>query len=95
MVNICSRFEVNECLRTSFLQNVTQLVYTTKSLGGCVSYELFHDLDNRNIYYIFEIWKNEACEVSKKKSKLYTEYMQEIVKTLNNEIEINKIEKSI
>lgn len=95
MFVICSKCDVKECLKTMFIQQITQLVYTAREVGGCGSYELFHDLENVNIYYILESWRNEACANSHKKTINFIKYMQEIAKTLNKEIEISKIDKVI
>ncbi|MBK5199913.1 MAG: antibiotic biosynthesis monooxygenase [Spirochaetaceae bacterium] len=95
MFEICSKCHVNECLRDQFIQNITQLVYTSREEGGCISYELFHDLENVSIYFILEVWRNEACANSHLKSINCIKYMKKIGKTLNKEVEINKFEKSI
>lgn len=93
MLQIYSKLEVNEKYREFFIQRITQLIYYSRENGGCISFELFHDLENTNSYCLLEIWKNEACELSYKNSDNYKKNLKDVIKTLKQKIQINKIEK--
>lgn len=56
---------------------------------GCISYELFQDMNNKNMLVIIEEWENEACFEAHKESGHFTKLVPQISKIrISSEINI-------
>lgn len=95
MLKIIAKCNVSEDDRAKFIQNATQLVNTTRKENGCISYEVFHDLENRDIYYFIEEWKDVESATAHGSSEQFKTAISNISTTLSTPIEISKLQKSI
>lgn len=95
MLKIIAKCDVKDSERSNFLQNATQLVNRSREDAGCISYELFHDLEKKNKYFFLEEWKSDIHSKYHEESDYFKTYLANIKKTLNDEVEIYRIQKSI
>lgn len=66
-----------------------ELVQKTRQEDGCISYELFQDINNENIVTIVEQWESEEHLEAHKKTEHFTRIVPQISdKRLNSEINI-------
>ncbi len=95
MLKIIAKCDVKDSDRAKFLQNATQLVNKSRDDAGCISYELFHDLEKKSIYFFIEEWKSDVHAKYHEESEHFKIYFANILETLNEEVEVYKIQKSI
>lgn len=55
-----------------------ELVKKTVQEDGCISYELFQDINNKNMLVIIEEWDNESSFEAHKNSKHFTKIVPQI-----------------
>lgn len=95
MIKVIAKCDVLDSKRAEFVQNATQLVNKSREEAGCVLYELFHDLENTNIYFFLEEWKSDTHLNYHSESDHFKEFFGKIMTTLNSNPEVNKTQKSI
>jgi quinol monooxygenase YgiN len=95
MLKIVAKCDVKESEKAKFIQNATQLVNKSRDDAGCLSYELFHDLEKKNIYFFLEEWRSDVFVKYHEESEYFKIYFSNILQTLNQEIEVYKTQKSI
>lgn len=95
MLKIIAKCEIKDSERTIFVQNATQLVNKSREDAGCISYELFHDLENKDIYFFVEEWKSDVHAKYHSETEHFKTYFGNIAKTLASEPEIHKTQKSL
>ncbi|MBK5199914.1 MAG: antibiotic biosynthesis monooxygenase [Spirochaetaceae bacterium] len=95
MLKIIAKCNVSEEDSAKFIQNATQLVNITRKEKGCISYELFHDLENKDIYYFIEEWKDVDAAKVHGSSDYFKAAISTIASTLSTPIEINKLQKAL
>ena len=67
----------------------SELVQMTRQEDGCISYELFQDINNKNLLIIVEEWESESHLDAHKKTEHFTRIVPQISdKRLNSEINI-------
>jgi quinol monooxygenase YgiN len=95
MLKIIAKCNVSEEDRTTFIQTATQLVNTTRSEKGCISYELFHDLENKDTYFMIEEWASVEDAVAHGSSESFKKSIAALSSTLSTPIEISKLQKAL
>ncbi len=66
-----------------------ELVKKTRQEEGCISYELFQDINNENILTIVEQWESEEHFEAHKKTEHFTRIVPQISdKRISSEINI-------
>lgn len=61
MIKITAKFLVDKDLEKEFLALVQELEEKSNSEKGCISYKLFRDLNNDNVFTVFEEWEDEKA----------------------------------
>ena len=65
-----------------------ELVVKTRQENGCISYELFQDVNNKNILCIIEEWESEAHLDAHKKTEHFTRIVP-LISEIRESSEIN------
>lgn len=95
MLKIVAKCDVKDEKRTDFVQSATELIDKSREDAGCISYELFHDFENPNIYFFIEEWKTPALAEQHSKTEHFVKYVPIIQGCLNGKFEISKLQKSL
>jgi quinol monooxygenase YgiN len=87
------RIVAKSLIRDNEIKNAIKLykdlVKETVQEEGCISYELFQDMNNKKMLVIIEEWENEACFEAHKKSVHFTKIVPQISKIrISSEINI-------
>ncbi|MCK5779600.1 MAG: antibiotic biosynthesis monooxygenase [Psychrilyobacter sp.] len=89
MINIIAKIRVGKDNLEEFLKVAKVLVEKSKEEEGNISYELFKDIEDSEIYSFIEEWKSlEAIEFHKE-AKHFKENIKKIIE-LSKTIEANK-----
>ena len=94
MIKVIARSVIKDKEINSYLEEVRILVAETRKEEGCISYELFQDINNKCIFTILEEWSSKDALDLHKKSK----HITEIIPRINNyrdSVEVNIYEKVI
>lgn len=95
MIEILSKCEIKESERLKFIQTATQLINLARDEAGCISYEMYHDLDNENVYFFIEKWKSIVHLNYHEENAIIKKYINLIKDCLNIDFEIHRTQKSI
>jgi quinol monooxygenase YgiN len=61
MIRVVAKSEIMEGQVEAYQRFAEELVHETRKEQGCVSYELFQDIENRNICAFIEAWEDQAA----------------------------------
>ncbi|WP_208559737.1 putative quinol monooxygenase [Marinilactibacillus kalidii] len=61
---INAQFFIKEEKREIFLSDINELIAETRKEAGCVEYNLYESIEERNTFIMVEVWENQdAIEV--------------------------------
>ena len=58
---INASFFIKEDQRENFLSDTKELISETRKEEGCLAYNLYESLEERNAFIMVEIWKDQAA----------------------------------
>ena len=63
MIKVIAKSVIKEEGIENYLKEVDVLIRETRKEEGCISYDLFQDIKNQNIFFLIEEWESmEALE---------------------------------
>ena len=95
MLKIVAKCDVKDEKRTEFVQNATQLIDKSREDAGCISYELFHDVEKPNFYFFIEEWKSPELAKKHSMTEHFVKFMPIIATCLNSKVEISNLQKAL
>lgn len=93
MLKLVAKFIVKEDRIEEFKNYAEELVEETRKEEGCISYQLFQDVNDSKILTFIEEWENQEAIDNHNNSKHITEALPKLIATLKEEpvLNINKI----
>ncbi len=88
MINIVSKSELKKESIDKFLSLATELVEKSRKESGCISYNLYKDINNNNIYTFIEEWKDKNAIEMHNNSEHFTRIVPQL-KDLRDNSELN------
>ena len=67
---INASFFIKEDQRENFLSDTKELISETRKEEGCLAYNLYESLEERNAFIMVELWKDQAAINNHKQSSL-------------------------
>jgi quinol monooxygenase YgiN len=61
MIVVAGRIRVKPESRDEAARTAARMAEATRREAGCVSYRFYADLDDPDVFFIFEEWENEAA----------------------------------
>lgn len=84
MIKVVAKSEVKKGEKDKVLGMLDEMIEKTRAEEGCISYELYEDVNNPNIITFIEEWENEESLNNHIKS----EHFQRIIPVVN-ELKVN------
>lgn len=93
MLKLVAKFIVQEERIEEFKNYTEELVSETRKEKGCISYQLFQDVNDSKILTFIEEWENQESIDNHNNLKHITELLPKLIETLKEEpvLNINKI----
>lgn len=93
MLKLVAKFTVKEEKIEEFKNYSKELVAETRKEKGCISYQLFQDVNDGKVLTFIEEWENQAAIDNHNNSRHITELLPKLMETLKEEpvLNINKI----
>jgi quinol monooxygenase YgiN len=92
MIVVTAKMKVKPNFKYDFMVETEPLIKHTRSEEGCLSYNLYTDLDDPNQLVMIEFWKDMASLDAHMESKHFKTFGNAIPKYLTEEIDISKFE---
>ena len=89
MVKVVAKSTNKEGTLEEFKSVVAHLVAETRKEEGCISYQLFQDVKDRNVFTFIEEWQSQEALQSHMKSKHFTEAMPKLAQVREKDSEVN------
>jgi quinol monooxygenase YgiN len=61
MIKVIAKHFIEEDKIREFLESASELVETSRKENGCVSYELYQDINDPGVVTLIEEWKNKTA----------------------------------
>lgn len=93
MLKLVAKFIVKEDKIEEFKKYSEELVAETRKENGCISYQLFQDINDSKILTFIEEWENQQSIDNHNNSKHITELLPKLMETLKEDpvLNINQI----
>ncbi len=92
MIAIQAKMELIEGKKSSFLENVQELVEQSRNESGNVSYSLYQHTENENGFIMIEEWQDEAAIEIHNQSEHFTKFVQFAQTVLAKPLDVKKFE---
>jgi len=90
MIKLTAKFIIKEGKAALVKDTASTLVAETRKEKGCISYQLFQDMDQPNVFAFIEEWESMEALQSHMKSKHFTEAIPKLNELKVKESEVNK-----
>lgn len=94
MIKVIAKSVIKEGQIENYLKEVDVLITETRKEEGCISYELFQDINSENIFFLIEEWESkEALEDHK-----LTDHIINIIPRINEHrisCEVNILDRRV
>ena len=94
MIKVIAKSVIKEGQIENYLKEVDVLITETRKEEGCISYELFQDINSENIFFLIEEWESKE---DLEKHKL-TDHIINIIPKINEHrisSEVSVLEKLV
>ena len=93
MLKLVAKFIIKEEKIDEFKKYAEELVSETRKEKGCISYQLFQDVNDKKILTFIEEWENLEAVDNHNKSEHITKLLPMLMETFKEEpvLNINKI----
>lgn len=71
-------FEIKETEREHFLQDINQLIESSRQETGCISYELFEATATENKFVMVETWADERAMELHNQNPVFQAFFQNV-----------------
>ena len=68
MITIIAKSVILDGMKERFKELISELITESRKENGCISYNLFEDMNNKNILTIIEEWEDEKSIENHNKS---------------------------
>lgn len=75
----------------NFLDNAKQMIVDSRNESGCITYELYRNLETENQFVFFEIYNDEAALIEHTQSVHYEKFMSMLKPMLAEEPKVEII----
>ena len=89
MITIVAKSTIKQGTKEDFKVLTEKLKSESRKEKGCISYNLYEDINNSNTFTLIEEWKNEEAIQLHRKSKHYTSIIPKLSKLREGKPEIN------
>jgi len=89
MVTIIAKSIVKVGMKDNFKKVAAELIASSRKEEGCISYNLYEDINNKNVLTFIEEWKDEDTIKLHNKSEHFTRIVPELAKYREEKPEIN------
>jgi quinol monooxygenase YgiN len=89
VIKVVAKSEVKEGQIEAYQKLVEELVHETRKEKGCISYELFQDVQHHNIFTFIEAWENQDVLDRHMKSVHFQKIVPQMAQLREKPSEIN------
>lgn len=89
MIKVFAKLELKENKMEEFRDLVIELIAETRNENGCMTYQLFQDVNKQNVFTFTEEWVNQEALQSHLHSKHFQENIPKLAEIQEKELEIN------
>jgi quinol monooxygenase YgiN len=89
MIKVIAKITIKPDLTDTLKNIVPGLVAETRKESGCISYQLFQDINQKNVFAFIEEWENEESLEKHMNSKHFQEGIPKIAAIQEKEMEVN------
>ena len=89
MITIVAKSTVKDGMEEKFKEVVKELISESRKEEACISYNLYEDINNRNILTFIEEWKDENAINHHRETEHYSRIIPELAKYREGKPEIN------
>ena len=89
MLKLVAKFIIKEDKIDEFKKYTEELVTETRKEKGCISYQLFQDINDSKILTFIEEWENQKSIDNHNNSKHITELLPKLMETLKEDPVLN------
>jgi quinol monooxygenase YgiN len=89
MLKLVAKFIVKEDKIEEFKKYAEELVTETRKENGCISYQLFQDINDSKILTFIEEWENQKSIDNHNNSKHITGLLPKLMETLKEDPVLN------
>lgn len=94
MIKVVAKHVIKDDKTNDFIAALKPLMEeTNQNHRGCISYELFQDMDNPSIMTIIEEWENQSCLEEHMGTEIFKETIGSSKVYLEGPVVINKYKK--
>lgn len=94
MIKVIAKSVIKEGQIENYLKEVDVLITETRKEEGCISYELFQDINSENIFFLIEEWESKEDLENHK----LTDHIKNIIPRINEHrisSEVSVLEKLV
>lgn len=92
MIIVTAKMKVKQDFKSDFMVETEPLIENTRSENGCISYNLYNDIDDPNQLVMLEFWKDMDSLDAHMDTAHFKNFGNAISEYLADEIEIFKYE---
>lgn len=89
MIKVIAKIIVKPDMIDTLKNIVPGLIAETRKESGCISYQLFQDLNNINVFAMIEEWENQETLNKHMNSKHFQEAIPKIAAIQEKDMEVN------
>lgn len=89
MIVINAKFSIKPEKRKEFLEEVNQLIESTKNEHGCLSYQLYESVDVENEFAMIENWRDQQAIETHNQNPLLQKLFKNMSQYSSKKSEIN------
>lgn len=93
MITIVAKSVIKNGMKENFRQLAKELMIKSLEEEGCISYNLFEDMENENILVFIEEWKNQNAIQLHNESKHFKDIIPRLAKLRKGNPEIKHYRK--
>ncbi len=75
MIVVTSRMSVDTGVRDAFLETIRYMLGPTRVKTGCLSFRLYKDAEDENVFYLVEKWESEEALEEHMRSENYRKFL--------------------
>lgn len=88
MIKVIAKITVKDGMVEQFKSNVTELIAETRKEAGCISYQLFQDINNSNVLTFVEEWESMEALQQHMKAKHFLDIVPKLSELQEKETEV-------
>lgn len=92
MIIIHAEMHIDPTKEQSFLEEITELIHSSREESGNISYDLYKDTDKNHVFKMVEVWKDAAAVAAHNGSKHFKSFTEKASSFLTKPLNINAFE---